>query len=254
MKVFKFCSRAALPIAFAAVVSIVGCGGSSNYSYVKIIHASAGAPNVDVKIGGDFATKDLAFGNASAEYAKVHSGTDRNVQVFAASKDSSALLSAQQTLMNNQYYTVIAWNTPAKLQAKISNDNLTPPPSGDFKIRVVHAAITAGNVDVYVTAPGAVIDDLKHPVTPTLSNFAFGTVTSYLNVPTGTYEIRVTPTGHPSTVVIDTGSKGTMIPSGSIYTAVALDPDPNTSGSTFSLLLSQDQPVTGVTPTAPPTM
>jgi hypothetical protein len=254
MNILKLCTRAAMPIAFAVAVTTLGCGGSSSYSYVKVIHASPGAPNVDVKVGGDFATQNLAFGSASASYTKVHAGTSRNVQVFAAGKDSSALLSAQQTLMKSQYYTVIALNTPANLQAKIENDDLTPPTTGDFKLRVVHGASTAGNVDVYVTAPGVPINDPKNPVTPVLSNFAFGTVTSYLEVPAGTYEVRVTPTGDPSTVAIDTGAAGVVIPAGAIFTAVALDPNPNTTGSTFSLLLTQDQPVAGVTPTAPSSM
>lgn len=253
MKVFKFWSWAMLPMACAAALFTGGCGGSSSYSYVKVIHASAGSPNIDVKIGGDYAVKKLAFGNASAAYGRVHSGTNRSVQIFAASKDSSPLVSAQRTLMKNQYYTVIAWNTPANLQMQWGNDDLTPPGTGNFKVRIVHGAITAGNVDVYITAPGAVIDDPMHPVPPTLTNVAFATVTSYLEVPAGTYEIRVTPTGHPSTVLMDTGSQGTVLPTGSIYTAVALDPDPNANGSTFNLLLSQDQPVAGVPPTAPST-
>ncbi len=250
MNLLKICSRVVLPAAMAAIISLTGCG-SSSYSYVKVIHASAGAPNVDVEVGSDFAAQNLAFGNASSSYAKVRAGSTRSVQVFAAGKDSSALLSASQTFTKNQYYTIVALNTPAALQAKIENDDLTPPMSGDFKIRVVHGAVTAGNVDVYVTAPGVVIDDPSHPVTPTLSNFSFGTVTSYLAVPAGTYEIRVTPTGQPSTVVIDTGSKGVPIAAGGIFTAVALDPNPSMAGSSFSLLLTQDMPVSGVTPMAP---
>ena len=250
MDIFKISSRIVLLAAAATLVSTIGCG-SSSYSYVKVIHASAGAPNVDVKVGSDFAAQNLAFGSASSQYARVHAGSSRSAQVFAAGKDSSALLSTSQAFTKNQYYTIIALNTPSNLQAKIENDDLTPPTNGDFKIRVVHGAVTAGDVDVYVTAPGAVIDDPKNPVAPTLTDFSFGTVTSYLEVPAGTYEIRVTPTGQPSTVVIDTGSKGTVIGAGGIYTAVALDPDPNTAGSSFSLLLTQDTPVAGVTPVAP---
>ena len=253
MNVLKVWSRAALALSFAGALAIAGCGDSgSSSSYVKVIHASPGAPNVDVKVAGDFTAQNLQFGVATSQYAKVRAGTNRNVQVFAAGKDSSALLSAQSNFMKNQYYTVIALDTPSKLQAEIENDDLTPPSSGNVKVRVVHGAPSAGNVDVYVTAPGAVIDDPTKPVTPTLSNFAFGTVTKYLQIPAGSYQIRVTPTGQPSNVVIDTGSKGTTIAAGAIYTAVALDPDPSKTGSTFSLLLTQDMPVTGVTPVAPP--
>lgn len=237
----------------ASVLLFTGCGGSSSYSYVKFIHASAGAPNVDVEIGSDFAAKNAAFGSATSAYAEVPAGTSEKIQVFAAGSDSTAVLSASQTFAMNQYYTIIALNTPSKLQAAIENDDLTPPSSGDCKLRVVHASTLAGAVDVYVTAPGVSITDPKNPVTPVLSSFTFGTVTKYLQVPAGSYEVRVTAAGNPSAVAIDTGSAGVPLTAGDIYTAVALDPNPNSTppGTSPTLLLTQDQPVAGVTPTAP---
>lgn len=253
MKLVSTCISA-LGLSVAAFL-FSGCG-SSSYSYVKVIHASAGAPNVDVQVGSDFAAQNAGFGTATSTYAKVGAGTSEKVQVFAAGKDTSAVLSATQTFTKNQYYTIIALNTPAQLQALIENDDLTPPTSGDFKLRVVHASTLAGPVDVYVTAPGVSITDPKNPVTPVLSNFTFGTVTSYLDVPAGTYEVRVTVAGKPSEVAIDTGASGLQIPAGNIYTAVALDPNPssNPPGTAPTLLLTQDQPVAGVTPTAPTMM
>lgn len=237
----------------ASVLLFSGCGGNSTYSYVKFIHASAGAPNVDVQIGNAFAAQNAAFGTATSTYAKVPAGTSEKIQVFAAGKDTTAVLSASQTLDMNQYYTIIALNTPASLQAAIENDDLTPPPSGDCKLRVVHASTLAGSVDVYVTAPGVSITDPNNPVSPVLSNFTFGTVTHYLSVPAGSYEVRVTVAGHPSQVAIDTGATGVPLTAGDIYTAVALDPNPssNPPGTAPTLLLTQDQPVAGVTPMAP---
>jgi len=242
--------------AISLLVSLLffsGCGGSSSYSYVKFIHASAGAPNVDVQIGSAFAAQNAAFGTATSTYAKVPAGTNEKIQVFAAGKDTTAVLSASQTLAKNQYYTIIALNTPTKLQAAVENDDLTPPTSGNCKVRVVHASTLAGPVDVYVTAPGVSITDPKKPVTPILSAFTFGTVTKYLQVPASSYEVRVTIAGDPSAVAIDTGAKGVPLTAGDIYTAVALDPNPssNPPGTAPTLLLTQDQPVAGVTPMAP---
>lgn len=250
----QFNGKLALTSALAAAaLTLAGCGGSSSHAYIKFIHASPGAPNVDVEIKDGFAAKNAAYGSAASAYAPVPAGTNEKVQVFAAGKDSSAVLSASQTFTKNQYYTILALNTPDKLQAAIENDDLTAPTSGNSKIRVVHGAPSAGAVDVYVTAPGAIINDPKKPVTPVLSNFTFGTVTPYLSVPAGSYEIRVTAHGDPSTVAIDTGATGVPVSAGAIYTAVALDPNPasNPPGTAFSLLLTQDQPVAGVTPVAP---
>lgn len=240
-------------VSLVASVLFSGCGGSSSYSYVKFIHASAGAPSVDVKIGSSYAAQNAGFGTATSGYAKVSADTNEKIQVFAAGKDSTAVLSATQTLMKNQYYTIIALNTPEKLQAAVETDDLTAPTSGNCKLRVVHASTAAGPVDVYVTAPGVNIKDPRNPVTPVLSNFTFGTVTKYLEVPAGSYEVRVTATGDPSAVAIDTGTAGVPLTAGDIYTAVALDPNPNSNppGTEPTLLLTQDQPVAGVTPVAP---
>jgi hypothetical protein len=250
----KFHGKPSLAVAVAAAaLTLAGCGGSSSHAYVKFIHASPGAPNVDVQIKGKFAAQNTAYGSATSTYAPVPAGTNEKVQVFAAGKDSTAVLSASQTFTKNQYYTILALNTPDKLQAAIENDDLTAPSSGNSKIRVVHGAPSAGSVDVYVTAPGAIINDPKKPVAPVLSDFTLGTVTKYLQVPAGSYEIRVTVHGDPSTVAIDTGATGVPVTAGAIYTAVALDPNPtsNPPGTAFSLLLTQDQPVAGVTPVAP---
>lgn len=237
----------------ASVLLFTGCGGDSSYSYVKFIHASAGAPNVDVQVSSTFAAQNAGFGTATSTYAKTPAGTNEKIQVFAAGKDTTAVLSASNTLAMNQYYTIIALNTPANLQAAIQNDDLTPPASGNCKLRVVHASTLAGSVDVYVTAPGVSITDPKNPVTPVLSKFTFGTVTKYLQAPAGSYEVRVTAAGDPSAVAIDTGAKGVPLSAGGIYTAVALDPNPssNPPGTAPTLLLTQDQPVAGVPPMAP---
>jgi hypothetical protein len=243
-------------VAIAGAFALAGCGGTSDYAYVKFIHASPGAPNVDVQVVSTFAAQNTAYGSASSGYARVNAGTNEKVQVFAAGKDSTAVLSANATFTKDQYYTILALNTPAKLQAAIENDDLTPPASGDCKIRVVHGSPSAGPVDVYVTAPGVSLTDPKNPVTPVLTNFTFGTVTKYLQVPAGSYEVRVTVSGNPTAVAIDTGATGVPLTAGNIYTAVALDPNPSSTppGTAFSLLLTQDQPVAGVTPIAPASM
>lgn len=243
--------------AIAAAFAMAGCSsGNSNYAYVKFIHASPGAPNVDVQVDSTFVAQNTAYGTATSGYAAVNAGTNEKVQVFAAGKDTTAVLSANSTFNQNQYYTILALNTPAELQAAIENDDLTPPTSGNCKIRVVHGAPSAGAVDVYVTAPGVSLTNPESPVTPVLTNFTFGTVTKYLEVPAGSYEVRVTATGNPSAVAIDTGATGVPLLAGDIYTAVALDPNPSSTppGTAFSLLLTQDQPVPGVTPTVPPGM
>lgn len=232
------------PLVAATLLAVTGCGSGSS-AYVKSIHASPGAPNVDVQVGSKYAAQNIAYGTATSSYAKVDTGTNEAIQVFATGSTTKPVITETQTLNANQYYTVIALNTPSSLQLAIENDDLTAPTSGNCKLRVVHAAPSAGAVDVYVTAPGVSLTNPMNPVKPVLSNFTFGTVTQYLEVPAGSYEVRVTPTGNPSVVAIDTGATGVPLTAGDIYTAVALNPNPssNPPGTAFSLLLTQDMQV-----------
>jgi Domain of unknown function (DUF4397) len=73
----------------------------------------------------------------------------------------------------------------------ITRDTNTVPTAGNARVRVVHLAPTAGNVDIFVTAVGA---DLAL-ATPTLANVPFRTASGYLSVPAATYQVRVVPAG-----------------------------------------------------------
>jgi hypothetical protein len=111
---------------------------------------------------------------------------------------------------------VIATGPVAAIAPLVLEDDLTTPAAGNIKLRLVHASPTAGPVDIYVTAPGA---DLT-TVTPTLANVPFRAASDYLEVPAGTYRVRITPAGS-KTVAIDVD--GVTLTSGQIRTAVAVD-------------------------------
>lgn len=137
----------------------------------------------------------------------------------------------------------------------VLQDDLTPPASGNVKIRLIHEALTAGPVDIYITAPNTVIDDPTHPVTPTLSNFAIGAVSAYLQIPAGSYDFLVTPPGDPSDIISYTSITAPLA-AGDIYTAVFLDPHgscyPGSACPTlvagYSIFLTQDLPIIGAAP------
>jgi hypothetical protein len=79
--------------------------------------------------------------------------------------------------------------------------------SGTAKVRVLHASPDAPAVDVYVNGDVA------------LSNVPFFTASDYLDLPAGTYQIQVTPTGADvSSAVIDASA---TIEAGMAYTIAA---------------------------------
>ncbi|MBA2284494.1 MAG: DUF4397 domain-containing protein [Ktedonobacteraceae bacterium] len=84
-------------------------------------------------------------------------------------------------------------------------------------VRVVHASPAAGSVDVFV-------DGNK-----LLSDFAFGTVTGYVNVPAGSHEIKVAPAGKGAGAAVITQS--VSVDAGTSYTVAAI----GTASTGFSL-------------------
>lgn len=77
------------------------------------------------------------------------------------------------------------------------------------KVRVVHASPDAPAVDVLVNGQKV----------QALTNVPFFTASSYLDLPAGTYDIQVVPTGATTPVVID--AKGVKIDAGKAYTIAA---------------------------------
>ncbi|MDX1696218.1 MAG: DUF4397 domain-containing protein [Ketobacteraceae bacterium] len=195
---------------------------------VRVIHASADAPAVDVDVNDAEVLGDVTFGNASS-YLKLL-GDTYNVKVLAADSES-AVINTDLTLDPRQDYSVLALNTLSEIEALVLADDNSAPAEGSVKVRLVHAASQAGLVDVYVTAPGADIGAID----PTIEDFAFKEDSGYLEVPAGDYRVRVT-LADTKTVAIDTGTLS--LGAGIVRTAIALDPEPG--GSEFGALLLED--------------
>jgi len=192
-------------LALVAVLILGGCGGSSTTAAnLRVLHASPDAPNVDINLDGKNVLTNVAYKTAS-DYLTVTAG-NHTINV---------------TLANGSYTTVSAVNFVAHIEGKVVTDDNTPPTAGNVKVRLIHYSPSAGNVDIYVTPPGADISMM----TPTLSNVAFEAVSQYLSVPAGSYQVRITPTTTKQ-VVIDSGAL--QLAAGQIRTGVALDePDAN---------------------------
>jgi hypothetical protein len=80
--------------------------------------------------------------------------------------------------------------------------------AGGAKVRVVHASPDAPAVDVWVNGQKA------------LTNVPFFTASNYLDLPAGSYDIKVVPTGQTEPAVID--AKGVAIEAGKAYTIAAV--------------------------------
>jgi hypothetical protein len=193
---------------------------------IRVVHASADAPAVDVLVDDAEVLDAVTFGNASG-YLELLGGT-YNIDV-AADISGAVVIDADLILAAQNDYTVLAVNAVAQIEALVLEDDNAAPAAGNIKLRLVHAAVNAGLVDVYITAPGADISALE----PTISDFAFKDDSGYLEVAAGDYQVRIT-LADTKTVAIDTGSL--TLAAGVVRTAVALDPAPASADFTALLL------------------
>jgi hypothetical protein len=204
----RWLSLSALGTAIAA--SLIACGSSHNESTsLRVIHASADAGPVDVRVNGAVSAAGATFKQATA-FSSLSVGSTR-IQVNPAGS-SLSVIDATVSLNPNRDYTVLAVGSASAtatsaqaIGAVVIEDSGTAPASGNVKVRVVHAAPSVPNVDIFVTAPTAVL-----PTAPTIANLPFRSVApasaqSALEVPGGNYRIRARVTGSTA-IAFDSGS------------------------------------------------
>lgn len=184
---------------------IAGCGGDSSVSLasLRVLHASPDAPNVDVYVDGTKVLANVPYPTASS-YLSLPAGQHR-ITVNAAGT-STTVIDVSPNLGSGNAYTAIAANFVASIQALLATDETATAPSGQARVRVIHAAPDAGPVDVLVN--GQVV----------LSNVPFGAISSYLTLPAGSYTVQVNAAGTQTTAIQATLS----VASGANYSAVAI--------------------------------
>jgi len=195
---------------------------------VRVVHASPDAPEVDVLVNDGVVLADVPF-TVGSDYLTVLSDT-YNVKVNAAGTAMS-VIDADLQIAAATDYTVAAVNFLNQIEPIVLVDDNASPAAGNAKLRLVHAAPSAQLVDVYITVPAADISMMA----PSFEDFAFKNDSGYLEVPAGSYQVRVT-LPDTKTVAIDTGAVPLM--DGQVRTAFALDPA--NEGDSFGVLLLED--------------
>jgi hypothetical protein len=208
--------------------------GGGATAQLRIVHAIPDAAPVDVRLDDAAAlVTGLAFRQATAGYLAVAAG-DRRVRITASGASTPAV-DATPTLAEGTATTLIATGLTATstTQAIVVADTLTAPPSEQVRLRIVHAAPTAGLVDVYLSASGAAL-----PTTPTLTALAYRTVANSITIPAGTYRVRLTPNGlRTPTVDVTTAA----LAAGAVAKLIAVDA-PSTGGTATVIVVTDRVP------------
>ena len=212
-------NRKLLTLLLAATALTAACDddddntGPEGESRVRVVHASPDAPAVDVLLDDAEVLTDVSYLGAS-DYLETTDG-EHNLKVNVAGTTTTAI-DADVTLADGTDYTVIASDLVAQIAPIVLEDDNSAPTAGSVRVRAIHGAPSAPAVDVYVTAPGT---DLA-TAAPALTGVEFGDVSSYLEVPAGDYQVRVTPAG-TKTVAIDSGALA--LSGGQVRTVIAVD-------------------------------
>ncbi|NVJ61984.1 MAG: DUF4397 domain-containing protein [Gammaproteobacteria bacterium] len=204
---------------------------------VRVVHASPNAPNVDVYVndGADPAISNLAYPEFTS-FIPLPADT-YNFKVTATGADiGTAVIDADVPLAQGQFYSVLAVDELATIEPLLLNADRRRVATA-AKVQIVHASPSAGIVDIYVTAPGTDISTVE----PAISGFEFkNTTDGFIQLPEGTYDITVTPTG-TTDAAIDLND--IQLDAGGLYTVIARDaarPNPGDSPLPLNVILLDD--------------
>ena len=184
--------------------------GMAGDSCINVIHASPDAPAVDVYLDGELALEGVEFSQFSGWIA-VPAG-EHQVQVTAAGDDAAnAVIDANVELAADAAYHVAATGHLADITPQIYQVNLSDLDSmGDpmARIRVIHTSPDAPAVDIALAGGDVLIADL-----------AFPNASDALEVPAGSYDLEVRPTG-TTDVALDL--PGVELEAGMVYDVFAI--------------------------------
>ncbi len=179
---------------------------NTSQTMVRVIHASYDAPSVDIRVDGNLAITDLAYGQSSG-YAQLNTGT-RNITVTPAGSSSPVVINADLDLEGTVNYTVYAVNVLGSIEAIVSRDTPTANQTKAL-IRFIHASPDAPAVDIKLNGgSGAAV----------FEGSSFKDISGYVPVDAGSYVFAVTPAGSTDEVVV---FEDVPVQNGSIYTVLA---------------------------------
>ncbi|WP_109478720.1 DUF4397 domain-containing protein [Paraburkholderia sp. C35] len=193
-----------LMVLLLLAAALASCGGDDHApTRLRVLHASPDAPNVDVYVDDAKVLSNVPYPTLSS-YLVVAPGT-HNVKVNAAGT-TTTVINVSPNLANSTAYTAIAANFVANIQLLLAVDDTSAPPAGQGRVRVIHAAPDAGPVDILVNGQKV------------LSNVPFATISSYLALPAGTYNVQVNVAGTTITAI----QANLTLAAGTNYSAVAI--------------------------------
>ncbi|GAA3055626.1 DUF4397 domain-containing protein [Actinokineospora globicatena] len=217
--------RPTLIFLVAAILTALGVtpAHAASGTYLRLAHLSPDTPSVDVTVT-NFARPDwsvkldgVGYGAVSG-YQRVEPGT-YTIAMRAAGADpkSPPVISATLQATEGRAYTVAGLGKFTSLALKVLDDDISLPPRGQARMRVVNAAPKTGELDI------------RRAGVPVIERAVFGQATTYSLIPSGANVLQVVPKDTAPTdlpVTLDPGGVYTVLvleKNGTLTTEVTAD-------------------------------
>ncbi|MGY1812006.1 DUF4397 domain-containing protein [Blastococcus sp. SYSU D00820] len=190
----------------------LGSAQAADGGLLRLAHLSPDTPAVDVYVdsvsdpAAGLTFPAVGYGTVS-DYQAVPPGSYAiSMRPAGADPATPPVLSTTVQVAADQARTVAGVGPFADLGLEVLEDDLTPPPPGSARVRVVAAASGAPTIDVALADGTAIADGA-----------AFADTTDYVDVPAGGTGLRVTPAGGtPADLPV-------QVEAGSVYSVLVLD-------------------------------
>jgi hypothetical protein len=179
-------------------------------SWVRVMHDSPDAPNVDVYVDGAPVFENVAYATTSS-YRSLAAGQHHILVTPAGKSLDDSVIDINVDLTRGKPYTVLALGKVASIKGQLLADTSLAPPAGHARVRIIHTATDLGSVDIYPSGSAA----------PVLTDQYVGSA-DYINIPAGVYSFDVTPAGQSKVVLT---SQQLKFEPGWVYSLVIYQPD-----------------------------
>ncbi|MCL1058403.1 DUF4397 domain-containing protein [Shewanella gelidimarina] len=171
-------------------------------SQVRIIHASADAPMVNIMANGSTLLEDVDYAQSSGLLLVDATSYAITVDAQLPSDEVLTVLSADLDAEADMEYTAVAVGSVAdESLGLVLIANSTADIAADYvRVQVLHGTVGVGLVDVYVTAVDADISMMAATLSVDYMDY-----TDQLEIAAGDYQIRITAAGQKD-AVYDSGS------------------------------------------------
>lgn len=205
---------AILTVAAAGLAVTGSPAGAATPSYVRLAHLSPDTPNVDVYLTSytrpqwRLVIKGVGYGAVSL-YQRVQ--PDRyavSMRPAGAAASSPPVLSTNVNATSGKAFTIAGVGPYADLGLAVIDDDLTLPPAGQARVRVIQGSARARTVSISAQDGPAVT-----------AGVAFARTTGYAAVPAGKWTLQLSSQEQADLKA----TTGVTLNAGDVYSLVVLD-------------------------------